>query len=211
MLFSICSLLASQSQDTVAGTNTVVTTGGQEKSRVQPESSLRPFTGSIHPARLPSVTQTHKWMNPPEPLPHKQAGMFGMPTCIYRHVFCATGGICLVNRLEQAAESFVVSWGTGWGLMAERTYEHQQHPAFFIRECRMHSCSMEAPVTWCNTRESGEQKRALILAVMASLFRPGLCSPSAREIKSVKNPFSCPDRSLNSGEKKICLTESSAI
>lgn len=38
---------------------------------------------------------------------------------------------------------------------------------------------------------------------MASLFRPGLCSPSAKEIKSVKNPFSCPDGSLNSGEKNL--------
>ncbi|KAI9516915.1 hypothetical protein NQZ68_011392 [Dissostichus eleginoides] len=55
-------------------------------------------------------------------------------------MFCATGGICLVNQSEQAAGPFVIGWGAGRGLLlAERTYEHQQHPAPFSGEYRMHS------------------------------------------------------------------------
>lgn len=59
-------------------------------------------------------------------------------------MFCATGGICLVSRSEQAAGSFVTGWGTGQDLLTERTYEHQQHPASFNGEYRTHSYNMAA-------------------------------------------------------------------
>ena len=62
------------------------------KAEFKSQSSLGSFTGSVHTARFGlshTHTHTHKRMNPPEPpLPYKQAGMLGMPTCIYRHVLC---------------------------------------------------------------------------------------------------------------------------
>lgn len=52
----------------VAATQTVGNATTRVKSRIQSESSLRPFAGSVHTARLPSVTLAHKRMNPSEPL-----------------------------------------------------------------------------------------------------------------------------------------------
>lgn len=75
----------------------------------------------------------------------------------YRRVLCAAGGICLVNRLEavRQCDPFVSGPGEqGTGLPAERTPEHQQHPASFNRRgicvCvlggggGLHSCCMAA-------------------------------------------------------------------
>lgn len=78
--------------------------------------------------------------------PYKQAGMTGMPTCI-TDMFCAAGGICLVNRSEQAAGSFVIGRGAGHGLPTERTYEHQQHPAPFSG-----GTTGRIPVAWRHCR-----------------------------------------------------------
>lgn len=64
-------------------------------------------------------------------------------------MFCATGGICLVNQSKQAAGPFVIGWGAGQGPRTERTYEHQQHPGPFSTEYRMHSCSAAALSTRC--------------------------------------------------------------
>lgn len=92
--------------------------------------------------------RTNAWtpLNPPGP--YKQAGMTGMPTCI-TDMFCAAGGICLVNRSEQAAGSFVIGRGAGHGLPTERTYEHQQHPAPFSG-----GTTGRIPVAWRHCRPS---------------------------------------------------------
>lgn len=74
-------------------------------------------------------------------------------------MFCATSGICLVNQSEQAAGPFVIGWGAGRGLLAERTYEHQQHPASFSEEYRMHSCNMAALSSRIMPERAGRRRR----------------------------------------------------
>ena len=101
-------------------------------------------------------------------------------------MFCATGGICLVNQSEQAAGSFVIGWGAGRGLPAERTYEHQQHPASFIREYGMHSCNIAALSSRIIPERTGRRRRRepSSVTVTASLLYTDLHIPSETAIRS---------------------------
>lgn len=105
-------------------------------------------------------------------------------------MFCATGGICLVNQSEG---SFVIGWGAGRGLLAERTYEHQQHPAPFSGEYRMHSCNMAALSSRIIPERTGRRRRIepSSVTVTAPLLSIDLHIPS--EIWSEQVPqFSFP-------------------
>lgn len=92
----------------------------------------------------------------------------------------------MVNQSEQAAGSFVIGWGTGRGLLAERTYEHQQHPAPFSGEYRMHSCNMAALSSRIIPERTGRRRRIepSSVTVTAPLLSMDLHIPSEREIRS---------------------------
>lgn len=92
----------------------------------------------------------------------------------------------MVNQSEQAAGSFVTGWGAGWGLLAERTYEHQQHPASFSREYRMHSCNMAALSSHIipEGTERRRRREPSSVTVTDSLLSADLHIPSERKIGS---------------------------
>lgn len=106
----------------------------------------------------------------------------------YRRVLCAAGGICLVNRSEAVRQRgpFVSGPGAqGTGLPAERTPEHQQHPASFSRRgicvCvgggGLHSCCMAASSGLTSRERPQNQEESRVVA------------PSKGEIRSERRAF----------------------